>query len=192
MSKVNLSGLTAFFVAMFVATTLSAHPGHEVSSGFLSGLMHPLHGLDHLLAILASGLLALRVRDRRREWGIPLAFVGLMLAGGALAAAGIALPMVEPVILFSVLILGLVVALVPKVSVLPAAALVGLFAVFHGFAHVAESSGSLLSYMAGFGFMTFLLHAVAIGLGRLVERPQLIRYAGAGIASCTFLLAFQI
>ena len=59
-----------------------AHAGHDQSS-FEIGFLHPIHGLDHLLAMVAVGLLSARM-DVKKMWTLPAAFVGMMAAGGLL------------------------------------------------------------------------------------------------------------
>jgi urease accessory protein len=165
-----------------------AHPGHlqPGSNGFAAGMLHPLTGFDHLLAMLASGLLAVRIGTRRALWLVPAAFVGLMLLGGGLAYIGLPLPRAEWGISASVLVLGLMVALLPRIPLSVGVGCVGLFALFHGHAHVAELGGqALLPYMAGFVLTTLALHAGAIASGTWAvraERPGALRFAGAAVA----------
>ena len=149
-----------------MATTAEAHvgaPGHV--HGFLNGFLHPLTGIDHILAMVAVGAFAV-VLGGRALWVLPLTFMTVMLAGGILGMTGFALPAVETGIAASVLVLGTVVALQWKAPLRVATALVGFFAVFHGFAHGAEmpvdASGS--SFGAGFLVATALLHAIGMAL----------------------------
>jgi urease accessory protein len=172
-----------------LATSAFAHPGHshETQSVFSAGVAHPVFGIDHLLAALASGLLAVRVGTKKALWAIPAAFVGLMILGGLTASRQWALPGAEWAIAASVIILGVMVAAMPKVPMWIAATLVGAFALCHGHAHVAElaPAGSLLSYTAGFAMTTALLHAavIALGLGMIkIKQPVVVRVAGAVIA----------
>lgn len=180
----------AFAVLCFVGTsTAFAHPGHSSPPGhpWAAGALHPLLGIDHLLAVLASGLLAVRIGTRRALWLVPLSFVGVMLCGGFLAAVGVPLLPAEWGVALSVIVLGLIVAALPRVPLSAGVGLAALFAVCHGHAHVMEaSSRALLPYMAGFTIVTLALHAAAIGAGlaaRWSARPQLIRLAGASIAA---------
>jgi urease accessory protein len=172
-------------VAAFVALGASpafAHPGHEVSS-FAAGIAHPLSGIDHIAVMIAVGLWA-ALKGGRALWAWPAAFVGVMLIGGALGMAHVALPFVEPGILASVVVLGLMVALAVDLPVAAGAAIVGAFALLHGHAHgseVAENIGGA-EYMAGFAVATATLHLVGIAFAQLMARAQLrpiIRAAGA-------------
>ena len=165
----------------FAATPAFAHPGHGAES-FAAGIVHPLTGLDHVAAMVAVGLWA-ALKGGRALWAWPAAFVGVMLFGGALGMAHVAVPFVEPGILASVVVLGLLVALAVDVPVAVGAALIGVFALLHGHAHgtdVAENLGGV-EYMAGFALATATLHAAGLGLAVMTRRP-LVRIAGAACA----------
>ena len=154
---------------LLMPTMAFAHPGHPGHTApFTEGWMHPLGGVDHILAMVAVGLWAATSTDRRGLWALPLGFVAAMILGGVLGAAGVHLPAVEPMILASSVILGLAVALALRPSLgfaLPVAALFGLF---HGHAHGAEGpAAGLAAYAAGFVLATAALHLAGIGLGKL-------------------------
>ncbi|MFC0284592.1 HupE/UreJ family protein [Camelimonas abortus] len=148
-----------------------AHPGSGHAHGFVDGFIHPITGPDHMLAMLAVGLLAARLRGRAL-WQAPLAFVAMMAAGGALAFAGVSLPFVEAAILLSVGVLGAAVVLRLNMPSILAAALAGFFAVFHGHAHVAEMPAhtGVLAFGLGFIAATVLLHAAGAGVGFAIGR----------------------
>jgi len=167
-----------------------AHTGGGES--FLAGLTHPLFGLDHLLAMVTVGLLAVRLagpgeaRDRRALWLIPAAFLAAMAVGGLLAGAGAPLPAIEHLIALSVLGLGLMVALLPRVSALIGAGIVAAAAVGHGYAHVAEIGAHVAGgYFAGMLLTTAGLHGAGIGIGWLLTRAHQwpIRLAGAAVTA---------
>ncbi|MEX0860945.1 MAG: HupE/UreJ family protein [Cucumibacter sp.] len=142
-----------------------AHLDPNEHGSFLAGLSHPLFGLDHILAMVAVGLWAALIGGRA-IWAVPLAFVLTMIAGFGLALIGAPLPFVEPAILASVVVLGLVVALAMPVPVWAGVTLAGFFAVFHGHAHGGElGSAELASFGAGFAISTAVLHAAGVGLG---------------------------
>lgn len=183
---------SALPLALFAGTAL-AHPGHE-SASFFSGVTHPIGGADHLLAMLAVGLLAARQAGRAR-WALPASFVVAMLAGAGLGAMGVALPAVETGIAVSVLVLGLLIALVVKLPLTAAAPMVAAFALFHGHAHLTEMGhGTVWAYAAGFVVATVALHAAGYALARsLPATPaaaQCKRVLGALIAAAgVFFLA---
>ncbi|WP_224000562.1 HupE/UreJ family protein [Aureimonas sp. SA4125] len=166
-----------------------AHVGTQAHSSFLSGFAHPLSGLDHILAMVAVGLWAAQLGGRAL-YAVPAAFVGAMALGFILGASGLALPFVEPAILASVIVLGLVVATAVRVPLLASAGLVGLFALAHGAAHASEiGTAGALSFSLGFVAATALLHGAGIGLGLVAGRgvgqragSALSRTLGAGTA----------
>ncbi|HEY5311002.1 MAG TPA: HupE/UreJ family protein [Pirellulales bacterium] len=167
-----------------------AHPGHA-GSGFSDGWWHPIFGLDHLLAMIAVGLLAVRLGGRAL-WLLPCGFLGGMLLGGAAAAAGLPCPHVESGIVASVLVLGLLVAASRTVSLPIGVATVMAFAVLHGHAHAAEmQGGSFVAYATGFLLATALLHASGIVVGMALARGirvPAIRALGGAIAAAGLLL----
>src|SRR5262245_21960348 len=142
---------------------------------FLSGFAHPLSGTDHILVMTAVGLWAV-IAGGRAIWIWPIAFVATMLAGFATAISGLQVPLVQPAIWSSLIVLGLLIALAVKAPVSLGAAIVGLFAFFHGHAHGTEATAvSLFSYAAGFALATAVLHVAGIGFGLLVARTTFDR-----------------
>jgi len=142
-----------------------AHTGVGQASSFASGIAHPLHGADHILAMVAIGLWAVPAGGRA-IWAWPAAFIAMMLTGFAAAASGLEIPFVEPAIWLSIIVLGLLVALAVKAPVPLGAAIAGLFAFFHGHAHGVEAAAaSPIPYAAGFSLATAALHAIGIALG---------------------------
>ncbi len=166
-----------------------AHPGHHDDGQFLSGLTHPVGGADHLLAMVALGLLAAQLGGRSL-WALPVAFVGSMVAGGLAGYAGLPFPGVEPMILASVIILGALVAMaarLPMPVMLPG---VALFGFAHGWAHGAEGPAQGLAlYAIGFAVATMALHLTGIGAGKLLHRGTLLRGLGGGTAIAGLALA---
>lgn len=172
-----------------------AHPGHENMSGLLSGLGHPLFGLDHLLAMLAVGLWGAQLGGQAR-WLLPVLFVGVMLAGGALSMFGLAVPAVEPVIVASVLMLGLFLLWARQVPLLVSGTLVSIFALFHGAAHGTEMplQVSAMTYALGFALATAGLHLVGLLAGAWLQQrswPLVSRVMGAliGLAGVGMVVA---
>lgn len=155
-----------------------AHTGHGEVSGLQSGLVHPTSGLDHMLAMLAVGLLGVQLGGRM-IWAMPLAFMSVMLAGGALAMAGVGMPGVEAGILLSVVVLGALLAAGRSLPQALSLAVAALFALFHGHAHGSEMplAAGGLAYALGFLLSTAALHAAGAGLALGLSR------AGRGPAS---------
>ncbi|MFD2649457.1 HupE/UreJ family protein [Devosia albogilva] len=140
-----------------------AHAGHVPADGFAYGFGHPLGGIDHVLAMVVVGVFAF-VLGGRALWAVPLAFVGMMAGGFLLGAAQIQLPLVELGIAVSSIVIGAAAATGRPLPVAAAAALVGVFAVFHGHAHGTEMPADMagLTYAAGFMAATALLHLAGI------------------------------
>jgi urease accessory protein len=157
--------IAAFALAPAIAL---AHTGHGEPSGLVHGFIHPIAGIDHVLAMVAVGVLAAQLGGRA-IWLVPLSFMVIMAVAGALGMAGSQLPFAELGITLSVVVLGLAIAFPRKLLALAAIALVGFFALFHGHVHGAEmpATASALPYAAGFLGATALLHAVGVGLGLL-------------------------
>ena len=158
--------------AAFAASTVPAfaHLDPAEHGSLLAGFTHPLSGLDHVLVMIAVGLWAAQIGGRAL-WVVPLAFVGTMAFGFGLAMAGVHLPFVEPAILASVVALGLMVAMAVRMETGACAAVVGIFALFHGYAHGGElGAAGALPFSAGFVVATALLHIAGIGLGLGIGR----------------------
>jgi urease accessory protein len=184
--KKNLSkSLLALSLLLALPNLASAHILPGTSHNLQDGFLHPLTGLDHLLAMIAVGLWAAQHRGRA-VWLIPASFVGVMLLGGILGVAGASVPGAEWAIAFSVLALGALVATGTRLAPSLSMAVVGLFALFHGYAHGHEmpSAAGALPFSVGFVMATALLHGVglAAGLG-LQKQPRVLRWAGAAIAA---------
>src|SRR5215471_6704113 len=159
----------ALVATIALPTIASAHPGHDGTPGFIHGFLHPLGGIDHIIAMVAVGLLAARLGGRAL-WLVPASFVAAMTAAGLAASAGVALPYVEAGIAVSVVVLGAIAVFGVAMPVAVAMGLVGFFAVFHGYAHGAEMPETVsgLAYGAGFVAATLMLHGMGIGLGLMV------------------------
>ncbi|WP_026362953.1 HupE/UreJ family protein [Methylopila sp. M107] len=183
--------------AALVPSIAFAHTGHGDTVGFAAGAGHPVDGLDHVLAMVMVGVFAFQLGGRA-VWLVPATFVGVMAAGGALGMAGVNLPFVETAIALSVIVLGAAVAFGVKAPVAAAMALVGAFAVFHGYAHGAEMPGAAggAAYAAGFMLATAALHALGVGFGATcgqlarIYGPLATRAAGAaaGLAGVAILV----
>jgi urease accessory protein len=193
--KPKLAFRAAIAVAAVAASSggALAHTGAEHALSFASGFQHPLTGLDHMLAMVAVGLWA-GLNGGRALWAWPVAFVGVMVLGGALGIAGIALPLVESGILASVVVLGLLVLMAVRLPVAIGAALVAAFALLHGHAHGAELPGdaAAATYAAGFAIATTVLHAIGLGVAHLAGSASgllLVRGAGALVAAAGVALA---
>jgi urease accessory protein len=147
-----------------------AHLNPAEHGSLMAGVSHPLFGPDHILAMVAVGLWA-ALLGGRAVWLVPAAFVATMALGFAAALLAVPLPLVEPVIAASVVVIGLLALVALQVPTVAGMGLVGFFAFFHGYAHGGElGSAGALAFCAGFAISTALLHALGIGVGICVGR----------------------
>ena len=188
--RLPLLRLAAVALAAAPAAVL-AHAGSDGGThhGLLSGLLHPLTGLDHLAAMVAVGLWSALTAARAGVASyarVPLAFATLLLIGALLAGAGWPFPAVEPAIAASLLVLGLLVAGRRALPQAAAPVLVGGFALFHGAAHHQEMSHELGQgwALAGMVIATALLHGTGLLLGHALRGrgPWWPRVAGGATA----------
>lgn len=176
-------------ILIALPTAAFAHSGHGDTAGLLAGFMHPVGGLDHILAMVAVGVFAF-VLGGRALFLVPLSFVGMMAAGFLLGVSGVDLPFVELGIALSSIVIGAAAAWGRPMPVAAAMALVGAFAVFHGHAHGAEmpANAAGFEYAVGFMLATALLHlsgiGAAMGVSRLAGRfgRPVAQVAGAAFA----------
>jgi urease accessory protein len=164
---------------LVIATPAHAHTGTGIVHGFTAGFLHPLLGLDHLLAMVTVGLWAGCV-GARALWAWPLAFVTVMLLGALVGLGGWAIPQAEILIGLTVVALGLAAAMQLPLSVALGAGICGLFALVHGYAHGAElpAGADASGYMVGFALATALLHAAGLALGLALSRLDRIWLPG--------------
>jgi urease accessory protein len=186
-----LLGTAAAFAAPAIA---QAHTGLGAAQGFAHGFGHPMAGLDHLAAMLAVGLWAAQ-RGGNSRWLIPLAFVAVMVVGGALGMAGVSFPLVEPGIAASVLVLGILIATAARLPMAASVILVGAFALVHGHAHGTEMPATATGLAYGLGFIAataaLILGGIALALGfQRVGSATAVRIAGGAIAACGLYLCF--
>lgn len=188
MTKLLTGGSAAIWAAIWGAflallpVAALAHTGAGAHADAVQGFIHPLSGLDHILAMVAVGVFAAQLGGRAL-WAVPGAFVLAMAGGGALGAFGAPMPMVEQGIALSVIVMGLAVASGLRLPVAPAMALVAAFALLHGHAHGAEGAGaaSFAGYAAGFVLATAALHGLGVAMGLALGRSgsAALRLAGA-------------
>ncbi len=175
------------FSALLLTVLTSAALAHDLPGahvhGFGAGLLHPLLGVDHLLAIVALGLWAALLEGHLRLV-LPAVFAAGMALGGWAGMEGFALPYVETGIALSVLIFGLMLASFVA-DVRMAFALAALFALFHGNAHGVEMplAASALLYTLGYVTMTLLLGYGAMLAGTIARRAAILRVAGGAAAA---------
>jgi urease accessory protein len=198
MSELHIRQRTPAVIAAFGVMVLLwplaawAHVESGQAGGFLSGLSHPVSGLDHVVAMIAVGLWGAQL-GMPALWVLPVAFPMLMAVGGMLGLIGVPLPGVEVGIALSAVVLGALVLGRVRLPLAAAVVVVALFAVFHGHAHGTElqAGQNAMLYSLGFVIATGLLHGVGIAIG-LIQRWSLGRRAlqGAGAVVMTAGLYF--
>ena len=179
---------------LLLPMTASAHTETGTIGGFVSGFLHPLTGLDHIVAMVAVGLWGAYL-GAPAMWLLPVVFPVVMALGGGLGVLGVPLPAVEKCIALSGVMLGLAVAFAARPPLWLSAGIVGFFAIFHGHAHGTElpESANATTYAVGFVIATGLLHLSGIALGLLVRWPWgrvVVRTGGAVIAIIGFGFLF--
>lgn len=171
-----------------IPTVVYAHDGSQVPfGGFLAGLVHPVLGYDHLLAMLSVGILSAQIGGRA-IWTVPATFVSVMAVGGLLGYINIGLTATELGIAASLILLGLIIAAEQKLPVKLAMLGVGFFAIFHGYAHGSEipTTSEPVLYALGFLTGTALIHIAGVVIGDIAKHYQrgriMLRVGGALIA----------
>ena len=170
------------------ATPVLAHTGHP-TSGIGEGFLHPITGPDHLLAMVAVGVVAASLARGVRAWVAPAAFLAGMVIGGLAGMAGVPFPGAEALIVASVVLLGLTIAGAVEARGRALGALLALLAfagMAHGHAHGAAAPASVnpLAYVAGFLGATAALHAAGVGVGVIIRDRRTVRF-GLGLATVT-------
>ena len=166
-----------------------AHVGQgDVPGGFLAGVAHPVLGPDHVVAMVAVGIWGAQL-GAPAIWVLPVTFPIVMAFGGVLGGLGVPIPGIEIGIAVSAIVLGGMIAFARRPPLWVAAAVVGVFAIFHGHAHGAElpESANAISYSVGFVVATGSLHALGILIGaanRWSAGAKVLRAGGGVIAAC--------
>jgi urease accessory protein len=175
---------------MFLPTLAHAHPGHG-AGGFAGGFVHPLMGLDHLLAVVAVGLWAAQLGGVSR-WLLPSSFVAAMGLSLLAGASGFSMSRTEALVAVSVVVLGGLVAIRARVAPGFAAAITILCAFFHGLAHASEMpAAGAAGFSAGLFSSTALLHLGGLAAGVLLiamGRSRWLQFAGAAFCAAILLL----
>ena len=164
-----------------------AHDETGLAGGFISGIKHPVLGVDHLLAMFSVGLWGAFL-GRPLILALPVIFPAIMVVGGLLGIAGAPMPPVEVGIALSVILLGLAIAAAYRPPIWMACVLVGIFGLFHGYAHGQElpAAADPAAYGLGFVLATGALHIAGIGVGAMNSSPngqRAIRVLGAAVAA---------
>jgi urease accessory protein len=195
MTKNSRGIFATITIAVLAANPALAHTGDGVG-GLMSGFLHPITGPDHVVAMIAVGLWG-GILGAPAIWQLPVVFPVVMAVAGAMGVLGVPLPAVEIGIALSGVVLGLMVLFLVRPPIAVTAAIVGLFAIFHGHAHGTElpDAANPFAYALGFVVATGLLHLAGIAFGLLMARPAgvvAVRAAGGAIAAAgaAFLTGF--
>jgi urease accessory protein len=193
-SRISIVALSAAVLLALVAGPVLAHTGEGYGGGLIAGFTHPILGWDHVAAMVAVGLWGAFL-GAPAIWILPVVFPLVMALGAVMGILGIPVPAIETGIALSAVVLGLMIVLAARPPLWVAAVLVGVFAIFHGYAHGTElpSTVNAFAYAVGFVISTGLLHMIGIAFGLLVKWPAgrtAVRGAGglislAGIAFLT-------
>ncbi len=188
------------YISLFLALILIsipqaafAHEGGTVPiGGYLAGLIHPVLGYDHLLAMLSVGILSAQIGGRA-IWTVPATFVSVMALGGALGLIDIGLSSIELGIAGSLVLLGLIIAAERRLPILLAMLGVGFFAIFHGYAHGSEMPDTAQPVIYALGFLTgtALIHIAGVVIGdiaRQYRRGKAFLRVGGGLIALVGVL----
>jgi len=169
------SSLNILPILLFALVSLPqvAHAHLIGGSGLASSLNHPLFGLDHLLTMIAAGIIVTQIGGKA-VWKVPATFVSFMVMGGLLAITGFAMPIAETGIALSVLAFGVFIALSHKILLNCALACVALFAIFHGHVHDNETSSIANNtlYVAGLVLPITVLHIMGLLMGLYARKTR--------------------
>ena len=192
-----MSKVLVIFLGL-MASGLWAHTGVNAIFTVTEGFMHPISGMDHILAMFAVGLFA-SLFTQKDVVKVLIAFVGMMGVSAAIGTFHLAIPFIEAGIVGSIVVFGLMIVFAAKIPYRIALAAVGIFAMFHGYAHGYEfsGSGSFAGYLAGFSVSTLTIHLMGLGVGRFVQmvaldssKNRVIKAAGSAIALGGLSLSF--
>jgi urease accessory protein len=164
----------AAFVLCVAATAAAAHTGHPTAS-WIDGVVHPVAGADHLLAMLAVGLWSAAALPAGRRLAGPLIFMLALTCGAAAGASGFVPGWLESALAASVALLGAMLIAPGALPVAAAGAAIAAAGLLHGLAHGAElpPGGLIGAYAAGFLLTTAALHVAGLRLGAALQRLPL-------------------
>jgi urease accessory protein len=189
-------------IALFTLTqpTMAHHAiGGQTPSnfweGFLSGLAHPVIGLDHFAFVVATGAIAAGIDG---GISIPFVFILATLVGTGIHLQAVDLPFSEVVIAASVVLFGLLLAQrntrvhPPQFYGIALTALAALAGIFHGYAYGESIVGAnmmpLVAYLAGFAIIQLIVAILSRAIAKVVlekfaERMPILRMLGLAIGA---------
>lgn len=173
--------IVPLFLLIFASKTLAHHAtGGQTPdnflNGFLSGLAHPVIGLDHLAFVVASGLIAVGMEQGLL---ILIAFVIATLIGTGIHLQGINLLFPEGIVALSVVIFGLILTLKKGLQnhsnlyTIALATLAMIAGIFHGYAYgesiIGARVAALVAYLIGFTVIQLAIASGAFFLGSVIK-----------------------
>ena len=182
--------VSLILLSLALASPALAHTGQLSANGFLSGFAHPIQGWDHVAAMVAVGIWGAYL-GQPSIWALPIVFPTIMAFGGALGVAGVPVPPVEIMIALSGIVLGGLIVFAVRLPTVAAAVIVGVFAIFHGYAHGQELPKAVSpgTYAMGFVLGTGFLHAMGITFS-LVRRIRFGDYIVRSVGGVICLAGF--
>lgn len=196
-SSKNITKLFPLFLFALLSTPNLAHAHLIGGNGLMSGITHPLFGPDHLLAMVAVGIISTQIGNKA-VWKVPATFVTFMIIGGLLAIGGLSMPIAEMGIALSVLFFGVLIAFYKPTSIYLSMLLVAVFAIFHGHAHGEEIPliANPAFYTIGFVLSTTCLHISGVLIGHYAQKTnftqKMLQFAGAGISIMGVIFIFGL
>ena len=163
--------LIALLSSLMISEPAFAHVSEEgLKGGFISGYIHPILGWDHVAAMVAVGIWGAFLGSRA-IWVLPIVFPFIMVIGGILGMVGVPVPFIVPGIALSSIIIGLAIAFKWRAPLWIASVIVGLFAIYHGYAHGQNlpAASNPIAFALGFVLGSGTLHLIGI-LFSLIER----------------------
>lgn len=162
--------------------------------GILSGLGHPVIGIDHFAAVVAVGCLA---AAHRAGAALAVAFVAAMMCGVAVHLQAVTVPADEILVALSVIALGAILLRRRDLPLAGALALFVLVGLIHGYALGESIYGAerapLAAYLVGLAAIQSAVALTAMGLARAFARNDVVRLRliGAGIAGIGLAVLVQ-
>lgn len=177
-------------MVLMLSAPAFAHTEQLTAGGFVSGFTHPIQGWDHVAAMVAVGIWGAYL-GQPSIWTLPVVFPTIMAFGASLGIADVPVPPVEFMIALSGMVLGLLIVFAIRMPTVVAAVIVGVFAIFHGYAHGQELPKAVSPgvYAVGFVVGTGFLHAMGIGFSLVRGIPfgdYIVRSVGAVICLAGF------
>jgi urease accessory protein len=189
----DLSRKLLFVMAFaFIPTISQAHVGHGEVGEFVEGVLHPLLGLDHVIAAIMVGMLSLH-RTESMTFSLASAFLAAIAVGMVAGVSGLSIFGFEAFVSLTVVALGISVAskaFLPKGII---GVVVPVFGLVHGYAHGINFVAVVpwISYSIGVIVGTALLVAGGLAVTRLV-RPQFVRTTGVVASVVGVALTLQL